>query len=194
MLGPTLPEHARIKLKRLDPKGRRREVAVAMQPLGDPGRGILRAAGDRDVRLKPAHVEIDPRANQRIVEALPELKQPRVPGTSPHPDDAWRALRRERSHRFDRQKKGLDPNGRDAPAHSGDPFGRDIAEKSNGHVKLLRAHPGNPVKRLREGRHRFAHGIRKGEGKKKPLGVSAFDHRLTRMSRSPILSLPILQA
>jgi hypothetical protein len=184
VLGATGPEHARIEVERIDPNGWRGKLTVPMQPLPNRGRGIARTAGNRNVRLKSPHVEIYARGDERVVEPLSELKKARMPRPRPHPKHPRRPLRRECAHRLDRQEKRFDLQGSEALAHSRNPFCFDIAKEANGHVELVRANPGDSVKRLRQRCHQSAHGFGQAKGDKKALLVDSFHDRAESRARA----------
>lgn len=154
----------------IDAERRGGEIAVEVEPVGDRPGGGFGAAGEGDVRLKCAQIEVESGGEERVVEALAELKEVRVAGADAGPEHARRSLRRKGAEPLDRQQKRRDAHGGQLLAQGADAVRVHIAEKAQRQVQLLRPRPGDAGQGCGERGEDGAHGRGQCAGDEEALG------------------------
>ena len=102
-------QNALVQAEMIDAERSSDQAFVAQPPALDRPARILRASTEGDVGMEGAQVEVQAGRDERIVDPLAQLKEPRMPAADARPEDPRRTLGREDPHPFDRQDERLDP-------------------------------------------------------------------------------------
>src|SRR5690606_17932463 len=114
----------------------------------------------RDVRMERAEFRIQSGGEQRVVDVFVKREQMWMAGANARPQDA-RPFSTERAGAFNWQEKRRDLDLRQLRVQPVFLFRRDISQKSQGQVKLLRRKPATATERPLQGRERLTAVFRK---------------------------------
>jgi hypothetical protein len=135
-------EFAFDEIEGVDAEGRAFEGGVRAKPFSDGGGGVGRAAGEGDVRVKRADVEIEAEVEKGFVYLLAELVEARVAVAEAGPEDTgWSAFGGEGADAFDGEEEGLDLDGRETLDDRRETGVVDVAEKAESDVELVLRSP-----------------------------------------------------
>lgn len=130
------------EIEGVDAEGRAFEGGVGAKPFGDGGSGFGRAAGEGDVRVECADVEIEAEIEEGFVDLFAELVEARVAVAESDPENARRAaFGGKGAYAFDREEKGLHLDGRETLDDRRKKGVVDVAQKTEGDVELVLRRP-----------------------------------------------------
>jgi hypothetical protein len=121
---------------------------------------------ERDVRMKCAHILIEPEGDEHVVDFLSQLKQQRMRSANAHPNDFRGTARRKRADAFEGKKKWRDA---DLGESCGEPLILgiiDIADEPESDVQLFDRRPREARLFMIKFRQLTAVRVRQGEGDK----------------------------
>src|SRR5688572_29891081 len=147
-------QFAGVEVERFDHENGSREIAMTSYPGMDRRARMLIASTNCEVRVESAKLHFEANAEQGVVELLAELMQSRMAGADAHPEDARRTFLRKRPHALQRQDKRFN-------AQIGQAIDQcicrrvlDLAQKTQGDVKLFDRCPADIPQRRAQGSDR----------------------------------------
>lgn len=166
---------ARDQIEGIDAERGAFKGRVRAKPFGNGGGGVGGAAGERDVRVERANVEIEAEIEEGLVDLFAKLVEARMALTESGPENARRAaFGGEGADTFDGEKERLDLEGGETFDDRREASVVDIAEETQGDVKLVLGSP--TCARQRRGAEPGQHDL-DGFGKRKSEENTLGRHR-----------------
>jgi hypothetical protein len=167
---PSGAKFALVESKRIHAKKRRLKITEVMEKLRDPiHRNIAAATSQRGVRMKNPHIERgEAAAEQSVIYLLTQLKQSGVSVSNTGPDHVRLPFRRKSSNTLHRQNESLDSHRRQRAFNGLALRGRNVTDKAQRQVILMRWRPRYAANRPGLCRQGDAHGFRRVNSDKEP--------------------------
>lgn len=169
MLGATRSKFARIKIERVHQKYGPGEIAMRSQPGIHRGTGLLIAPTHCNVWMKRPELHVEAECEQRVVDLLAELMQPRMSGTHANPQHARWTFLRKSADALDGQDEGFN-------AHIREPLRQcflrvrlNVAEETQGDMKLFDGRPAHMSRRRLQCGNCCTDGLGQRDGDKQAL-------------------------
>ena len=134
-------------------------------------RGNIPAACKGDVRMKRSQLGLESRVERGFLHAFVQLEKMRMPGPDADPDNVRPAFAGKRAETGNGKEERLPRNGVEIFLERLFDLLRNVAEKTEGQMHLLRREPADAAQMRIQLRETFGDGARKLEADEEPFGV-----------------------